>query len=198
MGDRVTFLAFAGPTRDNARVVLDDVARRMRAEGWIAGDEDPDAILGAADGPVFRPGPAVADRGGDTHLAELRTNGAEFIAGRVVNYGPMIASETLTCPHCGVSPCDPEAPDHDPGVATAFFDGLGQAALAGDFGPDAVTCPACEVASGVNFWADSFVIAGAAVTLWNWQSSPAVIDPILALMRDAAPGQRVVTAGYKI
>lgn len=199
MGDRVTFLAYQGPTPVGASALMRRIADDMRAQGLIAGDDDPTAILGDPQGPVYRPGPGVMVPPEYGQIADMETNGAEFISGLVVNYGPLIVAEVMACPNCGWCPWrDDEA--HDRALASKMFDQIGEQVSAGNFAADAVTCLRCGAAGAVNGWAGrgDFLIAGAGLALWNWPCLPQTVYPVAAIMAQALPDRCLLQSGYKI
>ncbi|QDC11402.1 hypothetical protein FHY55_20165 [Oceanicola sp. D3] len=189
MGDRVWYIARPGPTPEDVDERVARLIAAMKAAGLIAGENDPDSVLIAAQGPAYRPGPRAEESlpPGYGRTSELRTNGAEFIAGAIFNWSPLNVDE-FTAPCCGTR-ID----------AGEIVDTLGTAAgVEKDFSATAVTCPHCGAQSGVNAWAgDGFLLAGCGVKLWNWQVIPEVLDPVRKLAREAL-GPELVEDGYKI
>lgn len=189
VGSSVWYIARPGPTPEDAQLRIDELSAAMRAAGLIAGEDDPDSILGAAQGPAYRPGPRAEESlpPGYGRATELRTNGAEFIAAAIFNWSPLNVDE-FTAPCCGAL-ID----------AGEIVDKLGTAAgVEKDFSDSAVTCPRCGAPSGVNAWAESgFMLAGCGVGLWNWQVMPEVLDPVRRLARETL-GPELVEDGYKI
>ena len=102
MGSSVWYIARPGPTPEDAQLRIDELSAAMRAAGLIAGEDDPDSILGAAQGPAYRPGPRAEESlpPGYGRATELRTNGAEFIAAAIFNWSPLNVDE-FTAPCCG-------------------------------------------------------------------------------------------------
>ena len=202
MGDRVWYLAYEGPLPAglDAVAMMAKIATVLRDGGWIAGEDDPEAVLGEAEGPVYRPGPTAILQRPDFHFAGMRTNGAEFVGRPIFNAYALGWPSELACPHCGWRFADEALSDFDYDLAGRMIDILGTKGAAANFAADAASCLRCGAGSAVNDWQhpDGFLLAGAGIALWNWPVVAEIIDPLQGVMRDALPGHRLLQDGYKI
>ncbi|MDO5620938.1 MAG: hypothetical protein Q4G24_05650 [Paracoccus sp. (in: a-proteobacteria)] len=207
MSTLYSYYAYAGPTPPDAPEVMARVEAIMRAQGLIEGEAVPSASPGERDGPAFRPGPGVdayyPDRPsirGSLHYPMI------FHVGPVLSMGQLHDPGDWRCPHCGWLPCDDAARDRDEEQADAMHSLIGNAAYQANFAPDATVCPNCDRAVAVNDWCapygpdgdHGFLVAGCGIEAEGWTRSPEMVGAIAGILKEAAPGRRVVIDAYRL
>jgi hypothetical protein len=165
MSDTFEMLVDIDATPSQADGVVRAVLERFRNLGLIAGDANPDCVLG---GIGYRPGPAVAElyqrQKREGRFWELVTCGVEPHVGRAFNewaLGP--ACEGFVCPACGA---------HIEPFGNALGDEMATAASewVNESGGALVSCPECLSNRPITEWQcrPPFGFGNLSFRFWNW------------------------------
>jgi hypothetical protein len=151
-------------------------------------------VPGSAHGYPPGPGYAAAVDEPDELLPGLKVNGIQVTTTRSVFFPGQGEIGPATCPHCGR---DVELGDPAGGAPTAHWERFGDALrhwMADQFSE--VTCPYCQLHSGLNDWywgVDGPVAVGfLGFTFWNW---PPLSSSFIAQAQERLGHRTVVIRG---